>query len=149
MVIYLLWRNKLINIWVILWVSIWGCKMLQIRLLRWQCYLEQYRYCSFSCFFIWADLVIRCKVLLFEASPQCHREPPNQVSHLKAGIGNRKLVCDRPFAPLLRICSSPRAPSPICALLSGTVQRKYVGGLIWPRKVYVGSFPVVRGQEME
>jgi len=28
-----------------------------------------------------------------------------------------------------RICTSPRSPSPICALLSGTVQRQYVGGL--------------------
>jgi len=33
-------------------------------------------------------------------SPQCyHREPPNQVSHLEGGTGDRKLVRDRPFAP--------------------------------------------------
>jgi len=45
----------------------------------------------------------------------------NQVSHFDGGTGDRKLVCDRPFALLLRnacICSSPRAPSPNCALLS-------------------------------
>jgi len=64
-------------------------------------------------------------------TPQCHhRELPNQVFHLEGDTGNRKLVCDWPFASLLRICSSPRAPSPICALLSGTVQRQYVGGLV-------------------
>jgi len=39
------------------------------------------------------------------------------LGHLEGGTGDRKLVCDRPFAPLLRICSSPRAPSSICALL--------------------------------
>jgi len=65
---------------------------------------------TFFFFFVWADLVVRCKVLLFEASPQCHyREPPNQVSIWRVVTGDRKLVCDRPFAPLLRICSSPRA----------------------------------------
>jgi len=79
--------------------------------------------------------VIRCWVLLFEASPQCHRrEPPNLLS-LWGGIGDRKLVIDRSFAPLLRICSLPRAPSPTCALLSGTIQRQYVVGLVWLRKV--------------
>jgi len=37
-------------------------------------------------FFVWANCIIRCRVLLFEASPQCHhREPPNQVSHLEGG----------------------------------------------------------------
>jgi len=37
----------------------------------------------------------------------------------------------QPFALLLRICSSPRAPSPIiCALLSETVQREYIGDLV-------------------
>jgi len=42
-------------------------------------------------------------VLLFEASPQCHHgEPLNQVSRLEDGTGDRKLVCDRPFAFLLR-----------------------------------------------
>jgi len=82
-------------------------------------------------FFVWADLVIRYKVLLLEATPQCHhREPSNQVHHLEGGTGDRKLVCDRPLAPLLRTCSSSRAPSLICALLSGTVQRQYVGGLV-------------------
>jgi len=79
--------------------------------------------CTAQLFFVWADCFIRHRMLLFEASPQCHhREPPNQVSHLADGTGNRKLVCNRPFAPLLRICSSPRAPSPICALLSGIQQ---------------------------
>jgi len=39
---------------------------------------------------------------------------------MEGGTGGRKLVCARPFASLLRIYSSPRAPSPICALLSGT-----------------------------
>jgi len=52
------------------------------------------------------------------------------VSHLEGGTGDRKLIFDWTFAPLLRICSSPRAPSSICALLSGTVQRQYVGGLV-------------------
>jgi len=44
--------------------------------------------------------------------------------------GDRKLVCDRPFAHLLRICSLPGAPSPICALFSGMVKRQCVGGLV-------------------
>jgi len=57
------------------------------------------------------------------------------LSHLEGGTGDMKLVCDRPFAPLLRICSSPRAPSPICALLSKTVQCQYVGGLVWSKKI--------------
>jgi len=48
-------------------------------------------------------------------------------------VGDRKQVCDRLFAPLLRICSLPRPPSPICSLLSGTGQRQNVGGLVWPR----------------
>jgi len=82
-------------------------------------------------FFVWADLVIRCRVQFFGASPQCHyREPPNQMSNLEGGTWDRKLVCDRPFALLLRICSLPRAPSPNCALLSGTIQRQNVGGLV-------------------
>jgi len=35
----------------------------------------------------------------FWATPQCHhREPLNQVSHLQDGTGDRRLVCDRPFA---------------------------------------------------
>jgi len=76
-----------------------------------------------STFFIWADFVIKCWVQLFEAIPQCHhRELPNQVSHLEGGTGDRKLVCDQSFAPLLCICSRLRAPSPIfsptCALFS-------------------------------
>jgi len=51
----------------------------------------------------WADLVIRYLEQFFWASPQCHhREPPNQVSHLEGGTGDRKLECDRPFAPLHR-----------------------------------------------
>jgi len=55
------------------------------------------------------------------------------------GTWDKRLVCDRPFAPLLCICSLPRAP----------VQHQYVGNLVWPRKVYGGSFSVVRGQDME
>jgi len=86
-------------------------------------------------FFVWVDFIIRCSVC-FWVSTQCHhQEPSNQVSHLEGDTGGRKLVCGRPFAPLLRICSSPRAPSPICALLSGTVQRQYVGSLVCPKKV--------------
>jgi len=50
-------------------------------------------------------------------------------------FNDRKLGCDRLFDPLLRICSLPRAPGPICALLSRTVQCQYVGGLVWPKKV--------------
>jgi len=74
----------------------------------------------FSAFFFWA-------------SPQCHlREPPNQVSHLEGGTGDRRLVCYWPFVLLLRICSSPRAPSPLCVLLSGTVQYQYIGDLFDP-----------------
>jgi len=47
--------------------------------------------------------------LSFWAIPLCHhREPPNHVFHLEGGTGDRKLVCGRPFAPLLCICSSSR-----------------------------------------
>jgi len=43
-------------------------------------------------FLVWTDLVIRCLVLSFWASPQFHhREPPNQMLHLEGGTGNRKL----------------------------------------------------------
>jgi len=35
---------------------------------------------------------------------------------LEGGTGDRKLICDRPFAALLRICISLGAPSPICAV---------------------------------
>jgi len=46
------------------------------------------------------------------------------------GTGDRKLVCGRPFDPLLSSCSAPRALSPICAYLSGTVQSQYEDGLV-------------------
>jgi len=67
--------------------------------------------------------VIKYLVLLSETSPQCHRrEPFNLVSLLEGGIGDRKLVCDWLFAPLLHNCSLLRAPSPInCALLCVSV----------------------------
>jgi len=93
--------------------------------------------------------VIRCRALLSEPIPhRHHREPPNLVSLLEgAGIKDKKLVCGRPFASLLRSCSLPRKPTLIWALLSGTVQCQYVGGLVRPRKVQVGSLLAARGQE--
>jgi len=49
-------------------------------------------------FFVWDNIVTSDS----ECCPQCHhREPSNQVSHLEGVTGDRKLVCDRPFAPLL------------------------------------------------
>jgi len=46
----------------------------------------------------------------FEAGPQFYRrEPSNQLSLLKGGIEDRKLICDPPFASLPRSCSLPRA----------------------------------------
>jgi len=74
-----------------------------------------------------------------KASPQCHhRETPNQVSNLEGGTGDRKLVYNRSFALLLRICSSSKALIPISRLLSGTVQCQYISGSIWLKKVYLG-----------
>jgi len=83
---------------------------------------------SFFFFFVWADLVmillsdVQCSsfepvhsVIIESRQTKCH--------HLEDGTGDRKLVCDRLFAPLFRICSSPSTLSPICALLSGTAQR--------------------------
>jgi len=53
-------------------------------------------------FFIWAVVSSGVECSCFKS--QCHhREPPNQVSHLEGSTGDRKLVCDRPFPPLLRI----------------------------------------------
>jgi len=43
---------------------------------------------------------------------------PIVSSDTEGGTGDKKLICDRPFATLLRNCSSPRAPSSSCALLS-------------------------------
>jgi len=37
---------------------------------------------------------------------------PNLVSLLEGGTVDRKLVGERPFDPLIRSCSSPRAPAP-------------------------------------
>jgi len=103
------------------------------------CYMPQFLTKPF--FFVWADCFIRCKVLFFEASPLCHhQEPPNQVFHLEGGSGDKK-VCDRPFAPLLCICSSLRAPSPICALLSRANQCQYVGDLSLTQECLVTVIP--------
>jgi len=86
---------------------------LQVRLLHHKRFGTKLSWfiCVCYVFFVWADCFIKCRVLLFAANPQCHHwKPPNQVSHLEGGTGDRKLVCDRSFALLLRICSSLRAP---------------------------------------
>jgi len=56
-------------------------------------------------------------MLLFEASPQCHQKSRQtyKCPHLEAGAGDKNLVSNWPFAPLLRSYNSPRAQSPICA----------------------------------
>jgi len=67
--------------------------------------------------------------------------------HIDGGTRDRKLVCDRPFVPVLRSRSSPRSPHfyIVERYSPTTVRRRF----ILTQEGLSRVIPVVRSQEME